>query len=277
MTNNINDYILDVEIKDNIWFPKTSTPASYPKDGNETFFQIEDKSFWFKHRNNCIISALNVFFPQNISFFEIGGGNGYVSSAIQKNGNNVFFVEPDIKGILNAQKRGLENLICASFNDIHFNENTIPAIGVFDVLEHIRNDTEFIKKINSILIHNGLLILTVPAYNFLWSSEDSHDGHFRRYSKNKLNKLLKKNGFDILYSTYFFRILPLPIFIIRTIPSLLGVKRKYIVDEYLKENKEPIGLVKKTLNFSFSKELKNIENKKQMNFGGSILIIAKKI
>ena len=97
-----------IEYKDGICFcSQNINKISFPKEGYQNCFQIEDNSFWFKHRNNCIIETINNFPPPGI-ILDIGGGNGFVSLEIKKNDYEVAILEPGINGILNAKKRGLK-------------------------------------------------------------------------------------------------------------------------------------------------------------------------
>ena len=83
--------------KDGIWYSTDTENISYPPDGNEACFAIEDNSFWFRHRNNCIVSIENTFPPpqkNNKTIFDIGGGNGFVSLGIANAGFDVVLVEP---------------------------------------------------------------------------------------------------------------------------------------------------------------------------------------
>jgi hypothetical protein len=68
---------------DGIWYSKESTDISYPADGNELSSGLEDASFWFNHRNECI-DALVQRYPVRSggALFDIGGGNGYVAKAL---------------------------------------------------------------------------------------------------------------------------------------------------------------------------------------------------
>jgi 2-polyprenyl-3-methyl-5-hydroxy-6-metoxy-1,4-benzoquinol methylase len=269
----MNNFFENIEKIDGIWrvLDKRET-VSYPKDGSDNFVKIEESSFWFRHRNNCVKSIVNLFKDDEI-LFDVGGGNGFVSWAIKEAGVEPVIIEPDIRGILNAKKRGFENLINASFQDLNIVNETIPSIGMFDVLEHVENDKEFLNSINNALKIKGKLFLTVPAYNFLWSNEDRHDGHFRRYTDRRMTKLLKESNFKVLYSTYIFSLLPIPIFLLRSIPSLFNKKKKV----FEKEAKEhSTGVLGKFFNLFFNKELKLLAQKRKIIFGGTLLIVAEK-
>ncbi|MFC1630589.1 hypothetical protein ACFL2N_01475 [Pseudomonadota bacterium] len=80
---------------DGIWYSSDNQNISYPSDGNENCFTIEDNSFWFKHRNECIIAIFKSYPPNdNGMIFDIGGGNGFVSLGLTKGGFDVALVEP---------------------------------------------------------------------------------------------------------------------------------------------------------------------------------------
>jgi len=264
-----------LEYKDGIYFSQNTNKISFPKEGYQNCFQIEDNSFWFKHRNNCIIEIINKFPPPGI-ILDVGGGNGFVSLEIKNNCYEIALLEPGISGILNAKKRGLKKLICANFNEIDLYPNSIPAIGTFDVLEHIQNDYEFLNKIYKCLISGGKLYVTVPAYNFLWSVEDNIAGHYRRYNLYQLESIVKKIGLEIEYFTYIFSILPIPIFLFRTLPTKLNLQKKETQKGTKNGHKIRNGLTGSILQRIWDSELKAISKEKSIPFGGSCLLVARK-
>lgn len=120
---------------DGVWIAKDQTEISYPDDGNQICLEIEEFSYWFKHRNDCIVEAMRRFPPAG-TILDLGGGNGFVSLAIKNAGMEPLMVEPGWRGIKNARSRGLTPVICSALQDAGFKPNTVPAAGLFDVLEH---------------------------------------------------------------------------------------------------------------------------------------------
>jgi len=60
-----------------IWYATHQETVSYPTDGNDECFGIEDSSFWFRHRNSCIVELVKMFPPQGSGpIFDVGGGTG---------------------------------------------------------------------------------------------------------------------------------------------------------------------------------------------------------
>lgn len=270
------DYIPNLELRDGIYFSEKTSAISYPESGNKDCFEIEENSFWFKHRNECILTLINKFSPSS-TFFDVGGGNGFVAQHLQANGIKTVLIEPGIQGCVNAKERGLETVVCSTLEEIALKENSIPSIGVFDVVEHIEDDVQFLKSLHKYLTPNGLLYITVPAYQFLWSNEDNDAGHFRRYTINSMEKKLKSIGFSISFSTYIFSLLPLPIFLTRSIPSKLGLNSKSNeLQKHKNEHSEKTGPLSTFINRIWNWEIRKMRSNKSIKFGGSVLIVAKK-
>ena len=200
--------------EDGIYYASESEAISYPEEGNEACFEVEDQSFWFRHRNDCIRELVRNFPPKEKGpIFDVGGGNGFVAKGLMDAGWDVVLVEPGPSGARNAKKRGLEHVICGTTHSAGFKNSTLPAIGVFDVVEHIEDDLGFLLHLRDLLKPGGMLYLTVPAYKFLWSHEDVNAGHFRRYTLASMKMKLLEAGLEPIFETYIFGFLTLPVFL----------------------------------------------------------------
>ena len=270
---NIQDFATGLELIDGVWYSSNVSEVSYPDDGNEKYYQVEATSFWFRHRNDCILQVMHKFPPRG-PLFDVGGGNGFVSKAIENRGYEVVLVEPGRNGVINAKKRKVKNIVCATLEDIQVKKSSIPAVGVFDVVEHLPNDLSFLNMLYELLENDGKLYLTVPAYNFLWSHEDVEAGHFNRYTIQSISRKLEKLNFSILYSTYFFSPLPLPIFLLRSIPTLISTKTKLNKNSRRigNDHSKGYGFLRKV----WSWELKKIGRLEKIPFGSSCLLVATK-
>jgi SAM-dependent methyltransferase len=265
----------NLELMEGIWYSKTKSSVSYPEDGNENCLQIEKDSFWFMHRNRCIVNLVSKLSPEDI-LLDIGGGNGYVSLGLQEKGIRTILLEPGEKGTANAKSRGVSNIICSTLENAGLKNGSIDSAGLFDVLEHIENDQEFLNRIYQQLKPGGLIYMTVPSFNFLWSDADTHAGHYRRYTLGGLNRLLERSGFDIVYSTYFFSLLPLPLFLFRSIPSKLGLGKDPNSLKKRKSEHDQRSFIKNQMNRVWEWELNKINKQGKINFGSSCLVAARK-
>jgi len=119
---------------DGIWYSAERGAVSYPSDGNQTCFLIEESSFWFNHRNACIAAAVKSFPPRgNGPIFDIGGGNGFVSVGLMRAGFETVLVEPGPVGARNGKTRGIPTVICATTDDAGFASATLDAVGLFSM------------------------------------------------------------------------------------------------------------------------------------------------
>jgi SAM-dependent methyltransferase len=257
-----------------LWRCKTRAEISYPETGNASLLAVEDTSFWFQHRNRCIVSAVRRF-PPGRPIIDVGAGNGFVAQGLRDADFDVIAVEPGMNGALAARQRGVECVIRGTVQDVGFDETSLPAVGLFDVLEHIEDDVATLTSICRMLRSRGRLYLTVPAYQFLFSGEDRAAGHFRRYSRRSLNYALTRAGFNIEYGGYFFFFLPVPIFLFRTLPSWFKADQAYPAHSVSGDHMTP-ALIGQQISVALAWESRLIACGGRIRFGGSYLAVARK-
>ncbi len=258
-----------------LWVERTPVDGSrlsYPDDGNAVCAQIEDRSFWFRHRNRCILAALSRHPPAG-TLFDIGGGNGAVARELVRHGIASVLVEPGRVGAENASRAGLADVVCATLDGAGFRDRSLPSVGLFDVIEHIERDGDFLDQIRRLLVPGGHLYITVPAYQAIWSAEDDRAGHFRRYTRGALCRLLRRHGFTVAYASYFFWCLPVPIFLLRSLPSRIGLRGGPDDERTLREHAASRGA--SALEHLLAWEPAAIARGRRIPAGGSILVVAR--
>lgn len=266
-----------IEDKNGIWVDKESVnEVFYPEDGHEVSFSIEENGFWFIHRNHILKSVLTRF-PFTGNYADIGGANGfqakYIANAFPQ--AKVYLLEPGYQGCLNAKKRGLEHVYNITFQKFDFAANNVNAVGLYDVIEHIENDVDFLVQLKNKLPKNSFIYITVPAYMSLWSDVDEYGGHFRRYNKKMIEELGVKAGVELKYFSYFFIYLPLITYFVRRIPYKLRGKREdaTIINKET-DNHNPPGIMLKCFDLFHKYELNKIQ-KSQISHGGSCVAVFK--
>ncbi len=192
---------------------------------SEYFNIITEQKFglWEKQRAADIYAIMKQL---DISLlWEVGGGHGGACFELKKLGISTIAIEPLDTGATILSKNGIKTY-CATLEQLKLPDNSITAIGLFDVLEHIANTDTFLAEIYRVLKPDGALILTVPACQFLFSDYDSEIGHLRRYSKKSLNAELVSAKFipNVVQFKYFY--LLLPVFLFRTVKSRISFSSK---------------------------------------------------
>lgn len=260
---------------DGIWRSRTHSAIDYPDEANAFCFAVEDGSFWFQHRNAVIVDVVRRFPPAGF-IADIGAGNGYVSRGLNQAGFETLVIEPGASGIQNARSRGLSPLICATLQDAAFRRESVPAAAMFDVLEHIEDDLGVLRLLHDAIVPGGRMYLTVPSFQILWSGEDDLAGHHRRYTISSLNAPLRAAGFIPEFGTYFFAPLPLPIFLLRSIPSRLGWRKDTDVSRMSQELQPSEGSAVKMLKAVLSVERRTLQRGWRIPAGSSCLVVARK-
>lgn len=258
-----------------VWYARHRTAVDYPDEGNAFCFQIEDSSFWFRHRNACILDVVGRY-PPGGPIVDIGGGNGFVARGLEQRGFPTILVEPGRAGIENARRRGLKRLVCAAFADAGFAPGSLHAAGMFDVLEHIADAVGFLRELSQAMRPGAPLYLTVPAYQSLWSLEDDVGGHHVRYTLSRLRQTVRGGGFEPIYGTYFFALLPLPILLVRTIPYRFGARREIEREKVEATLKPRDSILTRLLDRVLESEAGWLRRGRRLPFGGSILLVAKR-
>ena len=170
---------------------------------------IEANNFWFRSRNDLIVWALGKYFPEAVSFLEIGCGTGFVLSGIAKAYPRLALFGGEVYSAglgFAAGRVPRAQLMQMDARTIPFEEH-FDAVGAFDVLEHVEEDEKVLARMRRALKPGGGLLLTVPQHRWLWSPFDIFSCHVRRYSRSDLHEKLSRAGFEILRSTSFVSLL----------------------------------------------------------------------
>ena len=149
--------------------------------------------WWWNSRKIIFSTLLKKFIRRkHIKILDFGSGVGSNLSMLTKFGKCDAF-EVNNEAIYHLKKR---------FNVIKKIKKKYDLIFFTDTLEHIKNDKKILSFLNRHLNKNGIIFITVPAFNFLWTSKDEALNHFRRYNKKSLLKVIPKK-FEIVKFSYF--------------------------------------------------------------------------
>jgi SAM-dependent methyltransferase len=262
------------EHDDGIWRASARAAVDYPDEANAFCFAVEERSFWFDYRNRCILGLLRNFPPAG-PIVDIGGGNGFVSLALQRAGYPTVVVEPGPIGAHNARDRGLSPVVCATLEDAAFRSASLDAAALFDVIEHVQDDGGLLGEVRRVLKPGSRLYLTVPAFRALWSAEDEAIGHHRRYTLSSLASRLAAAGFAVDYATYIFAPLVVPLFLLRTLPSRLGWRTSIDRARTAAELRPARGTVLRVVTALLDVEVTMVGRRRPIPFGTSCLVAAR--
>ncbi|MEN0062601.1 MAG: class I SAM-dependent methyltransferase [Myxococcota bacterium] len=212
------------QTSDGLWTSSSEVDVSYPEGDHDQLVKVEDRSFWFDHRNRCLAEWVAQHPPAG-PVLDVGAGNGFVTRGLAAAGIASVALEPSEAGARNAQARGLDPVIWATLEDAQFPPHSVPAVGLFDVLEHVEDRRALLAHLHSRLQPDGRVYLTVPALRWLWSSEDVRAGHYLRYTGRTLRAELVAGGFRVEAMRRFFSFLVPPVLLARVVAERLGLRQ----------------------------------------------------
>lgn len=281
----INSSICGFSLEKGIWVADRGQEIStrFSEEEQEALYALEDTSWWFQYRSDVINHLAGKFLSKNLLILDVGGGNGYTTMRMQERGYCMALLEPAYAACRHARDRGIHTVICGTLDRENVKDESVPQFLLLDVLEHIEDDVGFLKLMWQKLVPGGKILLTVPAFQVLWSSEDEAARHYRRYSVRQVGEAAAKSGFTVSYASYFFGFLFMPILLVRVGLEKIGVlkrsekrteeERKEIGRKQFQERK---GLVRVVLSVLERNELRKLLKNQKVYFGSSILCILEK-
>ncbi|MGY2726639.1 class I SAM-dependent methyltransferase [Thermostichus sp. OS-CIW-26] len=172
---------------------------------------LEDRHWWFLGRRHILSRVIGSLpLPPSAYILEAGCGSGGNLEMLSRFGK-VWAMEKSEIALPLAQARGIGIVAEGELpNRIPFGSQRFDLIALLDVLEHLENDKEALLALSQRLTPSGYLVVTVPAYPWLWSLHDELNHHKRRYTRGQLLSLLKSSGLEV-YTLVFFNSFLFPI------------------------------------------------------------------
>ena len=188
-------------------------PSEYAK-----MCRLEEANWWYLGRRDLVLKMAarfdNGLSGKPLRILDAGCGTGMILKYLQILGD-VYGLDISKDALIFSRNRGLPSLICGSADKLPFKDELFDLVLALDVIEHIDEDLSAVRELNRVLKPGGRLILTVPAFQFLWTNHDLALHHKRRYTRSGILSILRLGGFENEKATYWNFFLFLPVATIR--------------------------------------------------------------
>lgn len=233
---------------------------------------IERRHWWYYGRREIILRLLvRIGFadvPRVV--LSVGCGSGEEIRFLRRFGK-VYGIDPGEDAVRFCRAAGIgEEVVRASAEEIPFPDEYFDAVFMLDVLEHVRDEERAFAEIYRVLKDGGIVVISVPAYPWVWSGADIRSHHFRRYTRGVLEKKCSASGFSVLRGTYCNAILFFPLAAIKLLTRIWEPAWCVGAEVYM-----PPKAINKILRWLFSLEAPLIA-RVNLPFGLSVLVIARK-
>lgn len=166
--------------------------------------ELEDKHWWFLGRRKIVESVIgHLDLDPTGSILDIGCGTGGNLAMLTQFGN-VTGAEYDPQAAEIARGRQVAEIVPAGLpDDLPFEQDQFQLVTLLDVLEHIEDDQASLVTLGQFMRPGGYLVLTVPAFQFLWGEHDLEHHHKRRYRAVDLRERLHNAGLQLQWLSYY--------------------------------------------------------------------------
>ena len=192
----------------------------------KTYSDLEDTYWWFIGRRFVIEQFLRTYIKSSdLEILDWGCGPGGNFPLLKKFGS-VLGIDASAKALELCRQKNITTVIKADTLDDFKSDRQFNLVTCFDVFEHIEDDASYLKKLSRVIKADGHVLVTVPAYQFLWSELDVYLGHKRRYNRKQIEGLFAQNGYEVIRSSYFISFLAIPIIVFRFLGWITGRAKK---------------------------------------------------
>lgn len=170
----------------------------------EEYNRIENTHWWFLGRRRIFLRLLRRYVrPQETALIlDVGCGTGTTLRCLSPYGRGMG-VDIEWSALEYTRRRGISRVVQSTASDLAFGDDTFDLICALDILEHVDDDSRALRECYRTCKPGGLVLITVPAYRFLWGRQDEISRHRRRYVASDVRQRVAKAGFSIRRLTYF--------------------------------------------------------------------------
>jgi SAM-dependent methyltransferase len=164
---------------------------------------VEDQHWWFAGRTRVLVNTLDRWLPAGAAgrrVLDVGCGAGNMFHHLARYGS-VQGLDSNARPLAIARQRGYD-VQQGSATQMPFPDATFDLVAALDVVEHVPDDAAVLAECRRVCRPGGFVIVTVPAFQWLWSHNDEINGHQRRYTRAELRSRLEDAGLAVRRATY---------------------------------------------------------------------------
>ena len=188
----------------------------------DKMFEVEETNWWYRGRRALVTKWVERHFRRMgrpLQILDIACATGMSFRFLSKYGA-IRGIDISNETIRLCKTRGIDRIVQCDAMKLPFRDGTFDVVLALDALEHFPDDELAIREIRRVARDGALILVTVPAFMFLWSPHDVAYHHFRRYTRGELGGKLREGGLHLRKLSYYsMSVLP-PVFAMRKLRGL---------------------------------------------------------
>ncbi len=165
--------------------------------------RVEDRHWWYRGRREVLKRAIaRLQLPTPARVLDAGCGSGRNMLEFARYGE-VTGIELSATSVAAARARDVGEVVEGSVLELPFAPASFDLEVCLDVVEHLQDDRAALRELRRVLAPGGALLVTVPAYQWLWSGHDEINHHHRRYNARTLLAAAQDAGWSCAFVSYF--------------------------------------------------------------------------
>jgi SAM-dependent methyltransferase len=177
-----------------------------------------DSHWWYRGRRRIVASELNRLpLRPGCDVLDAGCGAGQTLDDLSRLGtvHGVHGIDTSPDAVRAARARGHADVQVSGIETMPHGDEAFDLVTCLDVVEHTPDDVASFTELFRVTRPGGFLLVTVPAYQLLWSSHDVANQHYRRYRLSTLAAAAERAGWRLERRTYFNSLLLPPAALVR--------------------------------------------------------------
>ncbi len=191
---------------------------------------VDEHHWWYRGRRRVIRAELDRLpLPHGARVLDAGCGSGRTMAELVDYGE-VSGIELSTEAAELARGRGVGDVRVGRLEELPWEDATFDLITCLDVIEHVPDDVVALGELRRVARPGGWLLVTVPAYQALWSRHDDANHHYRRYSRSVLRGAARAAGWELHRLSSFNSLLLAPAAAVRLAQRRRSPRNGYTSD-----------------------------------------------
>ena len=173
---------------------------------HEQMYRVETRHFWFVGTRRVIVAALERALGSRLAggrVLDVGCGTGFTLTRLPRAVRSVGLDYSPAALAFARERAPASSLVRGSAYALPFADGSFDAVLALDVLEHLDDDLAAARELRRVLAPGGAAIVTVPAFESLWSAHDEALDHRRRYRLPQIERVLRDAGLRVEHGSYY--------------------------------------------------------------------------